>query len=247
MMFTASPPWVMMPCTRASARICRRRALTPTNVWMTASSALTPRSGAPAACEALPWNTSSIRLLASELRRTMSLRDGCSMKAASTSSNTPASARRILPPPPSSAGVPMITTRPGNRSPLRARARPAPSALEAMMLWPHACPMPGSASYSARIASVGPGSPPSSSARNAVASPPTPRATRRPPRSSSSASRALARCPLNRSSGFAWMSWLVARRGLRSSSTAVRMRAFHRSRSMPIRRSPLRGTSRAPS
>ena len=79
MMFTALPPSVMMPWTRASSRMCRRRAFTPTNVWITASRALMPRSGAPAACAARPWNTTSTRLFASEPRFTMFVCEGCSM------------------------------------------------------------------------------------------------------------------------------------------------------------------------
>src|SRR5437764_846512 len=52
MMFTALPPSVMMPWTRASSRICSRRALSPEEVKMIASSALIPWSGEAAACAA---------------------------------------------------------------------------------------------------------------------------------------------------------------------------------------------------
>jgi hypothetical protein len=45
MTFTASPPWAMIPWTRASARKCSRRALTPLNTATTDSGALIPWSG----------------------------------------------------------------------------------------------------------------------------------------------------------------------------------------------------------
>ena len=48
-----------------------------------------------------------------------------------------------------------------------------------MTLWPHACPMPGSASYSHRMAMVGP-SPVSMVARKAVSTPATPDSTLKP-------------------------------------------------------------------
>ena len=58
-------------------------------------------------------------------------------------------------------------------------AAPAPVPAVAMTLCPQACPMLGSASYSAMMAMVGPGPLPSMVARNAVGSPPTPRSTAR--------------------------------------------------------------------
>ena len=207
----------------------------PTNVWITASRALMPRSGAPAACDALPWNTISTRLFASEPRLTMFVCDGCSMKAASTSSKTPASASRILPPPPSSAGVPTTRIVPGKRTPLLAMASPAPSALVAMTLWPQAWPMPGQrvvlgqdrdSRAGLAAAEARPGTP--SGGR------PAPRSTVKPPCSNSSARRALARCSRNASSGLAWMSWLDARSCGVSSSTAARIRASQASRSIAI-------------
>src|SRR5207247_1843326 len=94
----------------------------------------------------------------------------------------------ILPPPPSSAGVPITWTRPFGSWPLTAAsAAPAPAPEVAMMLWPHACPIPGSASYSQRMATVGP-SPVSMVARKAVSTPPTPCSTLKPclPRNSES-------------------------------------------------------------
>ena len=60
-----------------------------------------------------------------------------------------------------------------------ASAAPAPAPEVAMTLWPHAWPMPGSASYSHRMAMVGP-SPVSMVARNAVSTPPTPVSTLKP-------------------------------------------------------------------
>ena len=76
--------------------------------------------------------------------------------AQSTSLNTPALISLILPPPPSSAGVPITWMRPlGSWPCTAASAAPAPAPEVAMTLWPQACPMPGSASYSQRMAMVG--------------------------------------------------------------------------------------------
>ena len=100
--------------------------------------------------------------------------------AASTSRNTPPRINRSLPPPPSSAGVPMTCTRPlGSWSRTAASAAPAPTPAVAITLCPQAWPMAGSASYSQRMAMVGP-SPVSMLARNAVSTPATPRSTLKP-------------------------------------------------------------------
>ncbi len=85
-----------------------------------------------------------------------------------------------MPPPPSSAGVPTRSTVPGSASRCRASARKAPSAPPAMRLCPHACPISGSASYSARMATRGPRAALPMRARNAVGRPPKPRSTATP-------------------------------------------------------------------
>ena len=141
--------------------------------------------------------------------------------AASTPSKTPASMSFTLPAPPSSAGVPMTWMRPANGSvPSAASAAPAPTPAVAMTLWPHACPMPGSASYSAMIAIVGPAPMPAIVARNAVASPPTPRSTRAPCFSRNSASQPCACSSLKASSGVSWMRCESRSRSSASRSTA---------------------------
>ena len=81
----------------------------------------------------------------------ISVGEGWTIIAACTPSKTPRSSMRILPPPPSSAGVPMTLTVMPRSSASGARARAAPTADAAMMLWPHAWPMPGRASYSAQM------------------------------------------------------------------------------------------------
>ena len=53
-MLDASPPCVMMPCTRASSRSCWRSKPMPLNSTIMASSALMPLSGEAPACEGLP-------------------------------------------------------------------------------------------------------------------------------------------------------------------------------------------------
>ena len=106
--------------------------------------------------------------------------------AASTPSSMPRTARISLAVEFSSAGVVCRTTRPG-RAPGRvrareARARKAPTELAHMTLCPQPWPMPGRASYSARIAMVPADSPeppaaasvlpaPGISARRAVSMP----------------------------------------------------------------------------
>ncbi|CAB4825382.1 unannotated protein [freshwater metagenome] len=84
---------------------------------------------------------------------------GCTIIAASSPSKAPLRAIRTLPPPPSSAGVPMMRTRPPACSATKAAASPAPSPAVAMMLWPQACPTPGRASYSQSTAMAGPDDP----------------------------------------------------------------------------------------
>ena len=106
--------------------------------------------------------------------------DGCIIRAKSTSSNAPFFRSFTFPAPPSSAGVPMIHTFPGRSSITEASPRKAPVEHVAIKLWPHPCPTPFNASYSARKATVGPGFDPSFSARNAVSRPPYPCSTRYP-------------------------------------------------------------------
>ena len=103
---------------------------------------------------------------------------GWTIIATSTPSNAPRSAMIALPPPPSSAGVPSTTTRPPSSSARAARARPAPRPALPMMLCPQAWPIPGSASYSHRTATVGPEVP--ARATKAVSRPKAPRSTSRP-------------------------------------------------------------------
>ncbi len=127
--------------------------------------------------------------------------------AASTSVNTPACISLTLPAPPSSAGVPMTCTRPANGivPSAAAIAAPAPVPAVAITLWPQACPMLGRASYSAMMATVGPGPAPSMVARNAVGRPPTPDSTRAPCFSRKAPSHPAAFSSLKQSSGLPWI------------------------------------------
>ena len=70
------------------------------------------------------------------------------------SSKAPASSSETLPPPCSSAGVPSSFTRSPASPATEASASAAPTPEDAMTLCPHACPMPGSASYSAHTVTV---------------------------------------------------------------------------------------------
>ena len=82
----------------------------------------------------------------------------CNMMAASSESNAPSRAMYSLPVCPSSAGVPSKTTFPGNCAFACARAstKNAPTPVAQMTLCPHACPISGNASYSARMPMVRP-------------------------------------------------------------------------------------------
>ena len=102
--------------------------------------------------------------------------DGCIIRAKSTSSKAPRSSRWTLPAPPSSAGVPMMETVPSNWSARAVRPRNAATEQVEIRLWPQPWPtplpsglQPGSASYSARNATRGPGPLPCLSARKEVA------------------------------------------------------------------------------
>ena len=94
---------------------------------------------------------------------------GCAIIATSMSSKQPLFTMMHLPPYISSAGVPRMTTRAsaGAIAPMRPIAAPTPAV--AIRLWPQACPISGSASYSAQMAIVA--GPWPHSPRNAVSMP----------------------------------------------------------------------------
>ena len=194
MMFDATPPSRMMPWIRAVPGRCCRQASTATKSAIRAVSALRPFSGDTAACEARPSNTT--RRTAMPRSRSLTLQwppdPGCEKSAATVSRKTPRSRRSIFPPPFSSAGVPISSMPTWSAGASAAAARNAPTVVIEIRLWPQPCPTSGSASYSARIATAGPGGP--TRARNAVASPPSSRSTRWPCFSSSAAMRPTARC-----------------------------------------------------
>ena len=77
--------------------------------------------------------------------------------AASTPSNRPSSSMTCLPARSSSAGVPRNTTVPGSSLRIEASAIAAPTPAALIRLWPQPWPRPRRESYSARIATVGPG------------------------------------------------------------------------------------------
>src|SRR5262245_14001297 len=83
--------------------------------------------------------------------------------------------------------------------------------------------MEGRASYSARMAMVGPAPIPSIVARNAVGSPPTERSTWAPRFSRNSVSQACAFSSLKHNSGLSWILWESASRSSASPSTAPAM------------------------
>ena len=158
MTFAALPPFVMIPCTRASGRSCWRIALTLLKSCSTPSSALIPRSGCEAACADLPLNSTITRFDASEWRPASDRPEvGWIIIAASTSSNPPARMSATLPPPPSSAGVPIAASLPGSCSITARTPTDAATPIIAMRLCPQACPISARASYSWRIATDGPG------------------------------------------------------------------------------------------
>src|SRR5215468_2468050 len=207
---------------------------------MTAFSALTPRQGQDEACVALPWNSALALMMPSDGRHTRVPPRPWIIMAASTSRKTPASINRTLPAPPSSAGVPITWISPTNGSvpSATANAAPAPVPAVAMTLWPHACPMPGSASYSAMIATRGPGPVPGMVARNAVGRPPTPRSTWSPRFSRKSVSQPWAFSSLKQSSGFAWICSDNFSSSSANASTAAMTRALVSSSAL-MRPSPL--------
>src|SRR5512138_3330219 len=233
MMLAWSPPLVMMPCTRASGRTCWRMASSETKSWIIALRALTPRHGHDEACEARPKNSHLTLMMPRLGRHTCVPQRPWIIIAASTSLKTPASINRTLPAPPSSAGVPMTWMRPGKGSVRSAAAMAAPVPAVAITLCPHACPMFGSASYSAMIAMVGPGPAPAIVARNAVGSPPTPRSTAAPCLARKSVSQPAALCSSKHSSGWAWIWRLMCSSSSASRSTVSATRVLAWSRGVP--------------
>ncbi len=173
MMFCAAPPLVMIPCTRVSAGRCCRHPSIATNSRIAAESALRPRCGENAACAATPWKVTRFVTTPSELppNSQSGSPDGWDDSTATESRKTPASMRSILPPPLSSAGVPISSTPTLSSFARSAASRNAPTFDIAMRLCPQACPISGSASYSASRAIAGPAGP--TRARKAVSTPPS--------------------------------------------------------------------------
>ncbi len=133
----------------------------------------------------------------------MSIGPGWSITVAAMSSNAPALSSNTFPPPASSAGVPSSTTVSPRSSATSASASAVPTADAAMMLCPQACPMPGSASYSAQTPTTR--SPLPNSARNAVSRPPGAGVISKPRSATSACVLAQLRCSANASSGSAWI------------------------------------------
>ncbi len=153
-MFAASPPCVTMPWMRASRRMCCRSCATDWYAVTSASSAFTPCSGNTDACTALPRYSTSTCATPNIGASTMSAGAECAIIATSMSSKQPARIIVILPPYSSSAGVPRMTMRASPGSSARVSAAAAPTPTVAMRLWPQACPISGSASYSAQMPMV---------------------------------------------------------------------------------------------
>src|SRR5436309_2051987 len=231
MMLACSPPLVMTPWMRASGRTCWRIWSSDTKSWIMALSALTPRHGQDEAWAALPKNSHLTLMMPRLGRQTWVPQRPWIIMAASTLSKTPASISFTLPAPPSSAGVPITWIRPLKGRVLRAAASaaPAPAPEAAMTLWPQAWPMFGSASYSARMAMVGPGPWPGMVALKAVGRP-TARSTCAPCLSRNSASQPAAFSSLKASSGLAWIRWLRRSRSSARRSTAWATRLLASSR-----------------
>src|SRR5690349_23656368 len=154
----------------------------------------------------------------------MSSGAGCTIIAAWTPAKAPRSSSRIFPPPFSSAGVPTTVTVRPTSSAMRARARPAPTALAAITLCPHAWPISGRQSYSAHTATCS--GPEPARARNAVGRSQMPRSTRKPPASSSSPIHAAARSSSKPSSGVPWMRCESPTSASRAPSMRSRAAAF---------------------
>ena len=129
--------------------------------WATvsASCALMPSHGAAEAWASRPVKRTSKCATARQVPVSRSDGHGWTIMAAWTPAKAPRSSIRIFPPPPSSAGVPSTRTVRPRSSATAARARPAPTAVAAMMLCPQAWPTSGSASYSAQTATTSSPSP----------------------------------------------------------------------------------------
>ena len=172
-----------------------------TNAATIASSAFSPASGLAAACAALPSNSTSSSRQASANATAVLRLPGCTMIAQSSPSNAPRAAMYTFPPAASSAGVPITISVPPVSSSSGLSAIPAAHDAVPMMLCPQPCPTPGSASYSARIATRG--APEPAVARKAVAISQMPRSTANPLASRKSQSVAADLCSSNAISGLA--------------------------------------------
>ena len=130
---------------------------------------MTPRSGAVTAWEDFPSNTTWIDWQAREVVWTRNSVPGWTIKAASSPRKIPSFTIRALPPTVSSAGsADDPDRRPGAGRGAGRGPSAAPRADAAIRLCPQPCPTSGSASYSARIAMLGPGFPPSAVATKEV-------------------------------------------------------------------------------
>src|SRR5215831_18893308 len=213
-----------MPCTRSVGRMCWRRSPIADCAITRASAAFTPSSGAAEACDALPWKCASNSANARVGGSRTSSGAGCAIIAACTPAKAPRSRSMILPPPLSSAGVPKTLTVRPTWSATRAAARPAPTASAAITLWPHACPISGSASYSAQMATCR--GPEPARATNAVGRSQTPRSTRKPPASRTSAIQPTACSSSKASSGRPWIRRLRARSSVSAAARRSRAPSF---------------------
>ena len=124
-------------------------------VLIAASNALCPSCGWHP-CAFLPKNSYLIGKIANDLEPTPFSVLGWTIKAASTSLNTPASLIFTFPPKFSSPGVPTTRTVPPTSSTTLFKASPAAIPIPAIKLCPHPCPTSGNASYSHINAIVGP-------------------------------------------------------------------------------------------
>jgi hypothetical protein len=219
MMLVTSPPCATIALTRARLDSCWRNSPIATRDSVAASPALTPWWGATAACDARPVKVARNRSTACELTPTADRSGpeaGCTISDRALSSHAPASRRSTFPPPCSSAGVPSSTTRSPSSSATAASPIAAPTPAAAIMLCPQACPIPGSASYSAHSVTVR--SPSPATASTAVGRPDAPTVTAKPAARRTSATRAAARCSWNAISGSSCRAWLNPSRTSRNST-----------------------------
>ena len=194
--------WVTTPWTWSPGGSCWRNRPIATWAIVSASWAFTPSQGAADACASRPVKRTSKCATARQVPVKRSAGQGWTIMAAWTPVKAPRSSIRILPPPPSSAGVPRTRTASPTSSATAESARPAPTAVAAMMLCPQAWPTSGNASYSAQTATTR--SPPPDRASSAVARSYAPSVTSSPPaRIVSATARAEAASPKH-SSGVEW-------------------------------------------